>query len=297
MAGDHPQYAERNSIIESSLYAMRATKNGWLRGPCPFCLLRDGKKDGKWSFGLNKYTLRYSCFRCKVRGRFPGDPEEAPPAPPTPSAVRVDPPEGFHYLNRPEARNSKMLQPAFDYIYSRGLDDSHIEWADLGACTSGRLRNRVVIPVFDDSGCHWIGWVARAWFPKPQRPYLNLEGPWRGSVIYNGGALLYETDEPFLIVEGAFDTMPYMPQAGAVFGSPSGDQVKQMIAAKRPVVQVPDGDAWQEGWALSMQLRLNGVRAGCIRLPPRTDPDQVPLDLVRQKAVESLDSFDAVQLW
>ena len=49
------------------------------------------------------------------------------------------------------------------------------------------------------------------------------------------------------------------------------------------------GDAWEEGWALAMRLRLHGMRAGSVRLPPRKDPDQVDPAWLRAAARASLD--------
>jgi hypothetical protein len=52
---------------------------------------------------------------------------------------------------------------------------------------------------------------------------------------------------------------------------------------------VLDGDAWEAGRTIAKQLVHRGIRAGHVRLPARTDPDEVPLDELRAEAVSSLD--------
>jgi hypothetical protein len=50
-----------------------------------------------------------------------------------------------------------------------------------------------------------------------------------------------------------------------------------------------DGDAWEEALMLAAQYRLLGHRAGYIRLPPKTDPDQVPHDWAMEEARRALE--------
>jgi DNA primase len=97
----------------------------------------------------------------------------------------------------------------------------------------------------------------------------------RGEVLYNHTALHVETERPVMVVEGVFDALALWPHAVAVLGKPSHFQVDALASAKRPVAIVLDGDAWQEGYALAMRLRLAGQRAGSVTLPPKTDPDEV----------------------
>jgi hypothetical protein len=70
----------------------------------------------------------------------------------------------------------------------------------------------------------------------------------------------------------------------------SGDQLDSLLAARRPVVSVLDGDAWLEGYGMAMMMRTYNVRAGAVGLPPLTDPDEVPRDLLMAAARESLAS-------
>jgi DNA primase len=90
------------------------------------------------------------------------------------------------------------------------------------------------------------------------------------------------------VVEGVFDALALWPDAVAVLGKPSDQQVDALINAKRPVVIVLDGDAWLEGKWLAARLCLRGKRAGHIRLPPGVDPDEVDRKELEQQAMEAL---------
>ena len=64
--------------------------------------------------------------------------------------------------------------------------------------------------------------------------------------------------------------------------------VEALVAAKRPVVFVLDGDAWEESWAWGMKLRFLGARSGSVRLPPRMDPDEMDRSWLDAEAVLAL---------
>jgi DNA primase len=124
--------------------------------------------------------------------------------------------------------------------------------------------------------------------------YLYPKGTQRGRLLYNHDALSVETDIPLMIVEGVFDTFPFWPHAAAVLGKPSHLQVAALIQAKRPIAVVLDGDAHDESLALSLRLQFEGVRAGCVKLPPRKDPDEMNKEDLLRAARECIGKSRAV---
>jgi hypothetical protein len=144
--------------------------------------------------------------------------------------------------------------------------------------------------------------VARLWAPSPDGlpKYLCARGSWRGQSIYNHAALLEQTDDPAIVVEGVIDAISVWPCGVALLGlsggtrdgagrvasrgMPTVEQVDALSLARRPLAVVLDGDAWEEGEATALQLRLLGARAGYVRLPPRTDPDEVPASWLLEEA-------------
>jgi DNA primase len=97
----------------------------------------------------------------------------------------------------------------------------------------------------------------------------------RGKILYNAKALYADSTLPIIAVEGVFDALPYWPHAVAFLGKPSYEQIEMLYETDRPVVVVLDGDAWRESWALAERLKLAGKKAAMVRLPPKTDPNDV----------------------
>jgi DNA primase len=170
---------------------------------------------------------------------------------------------------------------------SRGLGEDIWEKAQIGVCLEGQQAGRIVVPVLAPDGL-WVGWVARIWTKKGHLPYVYPRGMQRGSVLYNQAALLVKTEKPVLVVEGVFDSLAYWPDSVAVLGKPSGPQVDALVASKRPVAVVLDGDAHDEGTALAGILQIEGQRAGDVWLPPGKDPDEIDKDVLWEAAYRCL---------
>jgi hypothetical protein len=279
--------SQERLLAERSVKAATQGSGSYRRGICFPCILRTGKPDRRGCFSYNASNGWFQCFKCGLRGRMDGFEdivfEEEPERP----VMRA--PEGFYELTRGEGVGSLSLEPAVDYLRSRGLKDKRI-WSEahLGACVSGFFANRVVVPVLSPDE-DWLGFVARAWTKKADVPYLYPEGMQRAEILYNHAALLVETDEPVYVVEGVMDTLALWPHSVALLGKPSDPQVWALADAERPVVVVLDGDAWREGDALALRLKLEGQRAGSVRLPAKLDPDEVPRDWLVEEGRRALE--------
>jgi DNA primase len=118
--------------------------------------------------------------------------------------------------------------------------------------------------------------------------YCYPRGMNRDGLLYNAPALQEQTARPCYIVEGSLDALALWPDAVAVLGKPLKSQLRILAAAKRPLVVALDGDAWNEGQALAWTLQSLGVRAASVRLPPKTDPDEVPRNWLDGQAAGAL---------
>lgn len=280
---------ERAQLVLRALRDAKATTKGWALCFCPFCLIRFGKQHRKRALSVHASGV-FHCFRCLVSGRDdvlrrgPGDLPERDAAENAPS---IGLPEGFLPLAEEPGWSALVTEPARTYLRGRGLGPKLWQAASIGACVQGFWAGRVIVPVFGD-GCDWLGWVGRAWTKHADVPYLYPRGMRKGLLLYNQATLAVETDVPALVVEGVFDALALWPDAVALLGKASEEQIGALLMANRPVVVVLDGDAWIEGWALAMRLRLDGARAGAVRLPPGRDPDEVSSGWLRMAARESL---------
>ena len=272
-------------LIVAALAGARNASGPNTRLTCPLCPVRHGKPDRKQSLSVNTLTGAYLCFRCHVAGYLPGMSFAGAESTPI-ERPKMALPEGFEFLSGYKLRGSLAAQEARDYLRNRGVCEDLWAAAKIGACLVGRYAGRVVVPIFDaqaESGI--VGWVARSWIPT-EKPYLYPKGMQR--VLYNGSILQQETDEPAILVEGVFDALACWPSGVACLGKPSEEQFEMLLDACRPIAVVLDGDAHEEGWAFAQRLRFYGKRAGCVRLPPAADPDEVDGAWLREQARECL---------
>lgn len=301
MSDDWKENAER---VEQ---AMRGARFGyrWIRISCPFC--EDlGHTDRKRSLGVKAADGGWHCFRCQTSGKLaePPDPRwaelEAEKKDDDEPAI-FDPPESFTLLGSGEGARALVFEEARLYLKSRMVKKRIQRLLEIGACDSGDYAGRIVVPCMTSDHRGWLGYVARLWVPKAGRyaqgwdalPYRYPKDMPRGRFFFNHDATLEESDDPVLVVEGAFDALPYFPHASAVWGKPSHMQLEALKNAKRPVVFCLDGDAWREAWIAAQQLRFEGSRASFVKLPPGEDPASLArkrgIDWLLDEARKSLD--------
>jgi hypothetical protein len=268
--------------------------NEWKRTNCGWCELRGLGWDHRGGWCLNTTTGYYHCWRCGVKGYLPGysPPEESAAEEPIGG---IDPPEGFVALG---ARGYGFdLAGARRYVLRRGISRGIALQAGIGACLRGPLAGRIVVPIYDDEDRAWVGYSARLYVP-PRREhepkYRYPAGMPRARIVYNQSALAVDTDRALLVVEGVFDALPYYPDAVALLGKPSRQQVDLLCQCERPIVVALDGDAWLEGYWLAQQLRFQAdAEAHALRLPPRTDPCSVEPGWVQAQISQILGSAAA----
>lgn len=271
-----------------SLLSDARMRGVWYRVNCPFCEERVGKEDRDRTLSVHSESGGFRCFRCNVHGKVTLPDAYVIERPVKTEATEVEPPDGFTPLGIDPGLTALSLAPARAYLASRGIPSRTIAEAGIGACAVGPYAGRVVVPVYDLDGVTWLGFSSRVWTKKcdPRMKYRNAKGDWRGTTIFNPGALFRETDEPCFVVEGVFDALApgLWPDAVAVLGDATDAQVAMLACARRPLAVVLDGDAHRKAWALAERLKFEGVRAESIRLAPQQDPDDVPPGVLREQA-------------
>lgn len=253
------------------------------RGNCPFCI-REGHLTKKKNLSFDRVTGRWFCWRCNKGGVLPGfkpDEESASFAKHEPEIRAFDPPPGWQEIS---AGRDSEARKALAYARKRGIEAGPIAQAHLGVSLDVPVekdgqdfRRRLIVPILDTENT-WVGYVGRDYTGRSSLPYMYVRGMQRKLILYNRAALDIETEEPVFVVEGTLDALALWPNAVAVLGTWSSEHADYLLESKRPVVALLDGDAWRKGEALAMVLELHGVRSGHIRLPPKTDPDEVPRD-------------------
>jgi hypothetical protein len=280
-----------NKIIAAAFAHATPSPTGWYRVACPLCLASLGKEDRRQSLAIFVGTWKWHCFRCGKSGRLPYPPtgledaEQAVPDPIDPAALNA--PEGFLPLAEGDGFSAMSFRPARKYLASRHVSRETCRALGIGATLVGKAAHRIIVPV--KVGNEWLGWVARSWFKNASLRYLYPRGMPRREILFNSAALLRETRDPAIIVEGVFDALPHYPHAVACLGKPTDDQLSIMLEAKRPLMVVLDGDAWREGRSLATALTMSGKNASFVRLPPLTDPGDFSFEELNKFAHEQSD--------
>lgn len=284
---------EDSQLVLDAIAGRRPNSKNIVRANCPHCESVVHKTDRKSCLSFNVLTGWWKCFRCASEGHV--DEEDLPfdnASLVSKTAVVEKPvmnlPEGFLGLWLPENKKALSTLQARRYLRKDriGVTPAIIEAARIGACCTGKFRNRVVVPIYKAGKL--AGYVGRLWWKKPppgSLTYRYSEGFERATTLFNEEALYKTTNEPIIIVEGVFDTFPFWPHACAVLGKPSIGQKEMMLNARRPMLIVFDGDAHREATAMAMALRVRGKRVAALKLPPGVDPDECA-DHVNAKARE-----------
>ena len=296
---------ERKEDRESVMRAFAGMPGrGWIRTNCPCCERKTAKPDHKASMGYNTETGGFNCFKCGTHGQlFQDQRESLPQSAPSDAPVEEVPPEvawGYTPLFEGPGLGSRELDGARDYYCGRavhGLSPEVGRVTGVGTSSWGILNGRIVVPFPDyEKPGAWAGWVARAYRPLAPMPdgrlppqYRYARGFKRDRYFYNSPELFVDTEKPFFVVEGALDVHALWPDAGALLGKPLAFHAALLASAYRPIAVCMDGDAWEDGWSLAMQIRFLGGRAGNIRLPPKIDPDEVERQWLDEEARRCLE--------
>lgn len=283
--------------IRRQLGGLSAAGTGAAYVVCPFCEGRGAKK----VLRVKLETGHYKCFRCEAWGRLAleGAVDYLPPAGRNLPPAEVAWPREAYPLAAVRLMPSMRtrLAPAIDYLERRGVSlDTAIE-VGIGYVEEGFYAGRVLVPVRDRE--RLVGWSARDITGESTVKYLYPRGMQRERLMFGMNALRLHSHNPVLCVEGVFDALPYWPNVAAFLGKPAGNHFELLRRAHRPVVICLDGDAWGEGQATAFQLALLEPRltVGCIRLPPKTDPNTVDHAQLRRAAWHALMEWPSVHVF
>jgi hypothetical protein len=280
---DAGEYRELCEDVEEAFRTTARREGRSYRVTCPRCV---SSKTGRADYSMSlEPDGRFYCHRCASGGKLRNAPEPGASVPALQEAPRdVEPPEGYVPLGYEPGASAESLADARAYAARRGLPLDRCRILQVGACLSGYYAGRIVVPVLGDEG-EWLGYVTRDWTGRAAKPYLYGRGLVRDRFWNHTAVADAEAEEPLLVVEGVLDATHYWPDAVAMLGKLTTGQLNALSATVRPVALVFDGDAWREARAYAMELRgLHGRRAGWVRLPPRTDPDEVDHGWLREQA-------------
>lgn len=262
-----------------------------VRAKCPFCAIK-GHSTNKKNLSFDKRNGRWFCYRCHSSGAFQGYQSQQQYKPRDSEINVYEPPLGWTSVMSQHPLALKAREYA---VKKRKLDLVSIASAELGTVTlRGRLgpedqdwRNRLIVPIKSLTG-EWLGYVGRDISGQSELPYMYVRGMARGAFLYNQSTLYVPAQTPVFVVEGTLDAVYLWPDAVALLGMWTDQQIEILCTSERPIVVLLDGDAWKKGEALADILRMYGKTAVSIRLGPKLDPDDMPREWLRKEAMKLL---------
>lgn len=261
---------------------------GWYRVPCPFCAAR-GHESRKRKLSVHAESGYYQCWRpsCNATGFVNLGVRRIKVVKDENDDGTRGLPEEFIPLGYSEPAALSLKKYWRYLIEERGLMRQAIAEAGLGACNMGRYANSIVIPVTAQGAV--VGFTTRAVVTKR---FDNPPGFQRAKYLLNGDALLEETSDPAIIVEGPFDALRHWPHAVSCLGKPTRQHTALLMQARRPLIICLDADAQSEGWALAATLQVSGKSALVQKVPPGTDPGKWPHDVFMEWALQARSPWD-----
>jgi len=295
---------ERLSILSNILGSHFQTNDEHLFF-CPYC------KHEKRKFSVNLKRNVYKCWICNQRGRslyrvvrrfgsfneqegwraLTGAPREDlsrfetlfESEKPDEIIQVVDLPTDFRSLTHKKL--DSCGKKALQYLKNRGIDKKDILGWKVGYCTSGRYRDRVIFPSFNEDG-NANYFVARS-LTEGDFKYLNPAAS--RNIIFNELYLNFEKE--ITIVEGIFDAMK-AENAVPILGSTLSEYsvlFKKIIKYDTPVLLALDKDAEWKAIKIKRLLLKYGIEVRELDLEGYEDVGEMSKD--EFKRLSSVASF------
>jgi DNA primase len=178
-------------------------------------------------------------------------------------------PESFTLFKDSHPRYPVRLQ-AYNYLKSRGIDDTIIEKYNIGFCDNGSHIGRIIVPSYDKKN-ELNYYIARSWDPNSRAKYKNPEAE-KDKIIFNEHLIDWKKD--IFLVEGVFDGF-FLDNSIPMLGKHLSELLFTTIyeKAKGDIILALDGDAFDN--AVKIYRELNGGslygRIKIIKLPKDKD--------------------------
>jgi DNA primase len=182
---------------------------------------------------------------------------------------KVTLPKEFISLKIPN--KSLEYRHAMAYLNNRKISDLDIKKYNIGYCTSGRYRNRIIVPSYDSQG-NLNYFVARS-FEKD--PFLKYDAPSVTKTEIIGFEFFINWKVPVILCEGSFDAIAIKRNAIPLFGKsiPKSVMMKLAQSEVKTVYIALDNDALKESISYAESLINMGKEVYLIELEGKDPSD------------------------
>ena len=167
-------------------------------------------------------------------------------------------PKGFVLLAESEKIIDPDIKASKKYALSRGMLEEDMWYFKLCATPSGRFRNRVIMPSFDEDG-NLNYYVARSIFKESRMKYINSKVP-KKDIIFN--EINIDWKKELTLVEGPFDLVKSNDNSTCLLGcSLKEDQklFRKIVENSTPICLALDPDVSIKTYKIASLLNSYGI--------------------------------------
>lgn len=192
------------------------------------------------------------------------------------TAPTVKLPEEFKLLSEAEP-GSFEAKRVRKYLYERGLDEIDFLRYSIGYCTTGKYKDRVIIPSYSEN-CILNYFIARSLRDDAFMKYMNPEAH-KDSIIFNEH--LVNWNQPVILCEGVFDAISLKRNSVPLLGKIiSSALMKKLIESPLQDVYVClDQDAFKAA-IKNCEILMNAGKHVYLVKPPKKDPSESGFNLM-----------------
>ena len=191
-----------------------------------------------------------------------------------------------------EPSNELEYKHAIKYLKSRNITKNDIIKYNIGYCTEGEFKNRIVIPSYDSNGILNF-YTARSFFETKGLKYVSCSS----SKNIIGFELFINFEQPITLVEGPFDAISVKNNCIPLFGKTLSKRLKlKLLEYDVPMVHILlDNDALKDSIKICEFLIKNSIPTKLIILDGK-DPNIIGFEKTWQ-IIESSDTIDFEKLF
>jgi len=158
---------------------------------------------------------------------------------------------------------------ALRFIKNRGFSSFDILRYNIGYCSYGPYKNRVIIPSYDCSG-KLNYYTGRDIYPNSKLKYKNP--PISKDVVMFG--MFINWQYPINICEGVFDAVTIRINAIPIMGKTLSPSLLEKIKQYKPKVNIIlDNDAQKDAYTIGSMLSNDGIEVNVVEIPKDEDPN------------------------
>ena len=281
------------NILDTALGVGSSLKGNEQAHHCPFC------NHHKKKLQVNLDTQRWHCWVCDAKGRYLysllrklkanskdilklkdiyGDDDYTYESKEIyEEALKL--PEEFKQLYfKPSNKFKPAYNKAIHYLTKRGITNADIVKYNIGYCSEGEYKNRIIIPSYDDNG-DLNYFIARSFYEDERMKYKNP--PISRNVIVFENMINWK--EPIVLVEGVFDSFSVKRNVIPLLGKFLLTKLKNKIMEMgvKDVTIMLDSDAVDDSTKHTEWFQKNGIKVRNI-IPTDKDAGEMGFQKVNE---------------